>query len=103
MNKKKTKKPTPDKVVPVDRIPDTPLRFAWALTKLTLGWAILAVIAVTIAKLLGVSLAFILKRIIDVANTPGSSPEEVFMWVFLFPTVVFFMFLAWRLSGFFGM
>lgn len=100
---KKTKKLGVEKFLPLDTIPSSPLRYCWALTKLTPWYASLAVLCVTIAKLLDISLAFILKQIVDVADQPGKAGEEIFIWVVLFPTTVFVMFMFWRLSGFLGM
>lgn len=99
----KQDKPTVDPTLPVDQIPKTPLGFCWALTKLYKGYAILAVFAVTVAKLLDISLAYILKQIVDTSANPNLAPEALFWWVVLFPVVIFAMFTFWRTSGFLGM
>lgn len=85
-------------------IPKAPLKFVFFAAKQNALLGILAVLCVTIAQLAGVFLPFVLKQIIDVANTQAPAESgPVFFWVLMFPTLTFVMFAFYRLSGFIGM
>jgi ATP-binding cassette subfamily B protein len=85
-------------------IPNTPVQFVFFAAKQHGLLAILAILSVTVAQLCSVFLPFILKKIIDTANSQTSAEAgDVFFWVLMFPTLVFSMFTFWRLSGFIGM
>ncbi len=85
-------------------IPKAPLGFVFFVGKQTplLAWG--AILAVTLASLCSVFLPFVLKQIIDQAMLPGSEDSvTLLVWVAAFPTLIFVMYLLWRVSGFVGM
>jgi ATP-binding cassette, subfamily B, bacterial len=83
-------------------IPKSPVKYALYVTRPYAIWAFFAFLAVTMAEVLTTSLPYILKRIIDAASD-GSSPDDIFFWLLLFPVVLFSMYTCWRASGFIGM
>ena len=100
----KTKTTTTKNVVLTTDIPNKPLGFVYYCAKQAPGFATLSILSVTFAQLCGVFSPFVLKKIIDSATTTGiEEPQIVFFWVTMFPTLIFFMYVFWRLSGFFGM
>lgn len=85
-------------------IPRNPLGFVFFAAKQTplLAWG--AISAVTLASLCSVFLPFVLKQIIDQAMLPGSEDSvSLLVWVAAFPTLIFLMYILWRVSGFVGM
>jgi ATP-binding cassette, subfamily B, bacterial len=84
-------------------IPKTPLGFLFFAAKQNVFLGFFAVACVTFAQLSGVFMPFALKKIIDLASTENSITENISLWVFLFPALMFTMFLFYRLSGFIGM
>lgn len=81
----------------------------WFVAKKSRKWAILAVLAVTCAKLLGGVFLLVLRALTDsAANAVASEFSDVslnslWFWVIIFPLIYFVIENVWRLSGFFGM
>lgn len=88
------------------RIPHTPLRFMWYVSSLHKGWFIGAVAMVSIAELVGTSIPFIFKSVVDTAlqvSQGAAIVSSVWFWACMYPLAVVIMFFAWRGSGFIGM
>ena len=86
----------------IDHIPNTPMGFVFFVAKQNALLGILAILCVTIAQLCGVSMPFVLKKIIDLSASGGNA-EAVFVWLVTFPLLMLGMFGFYRLSGFIGM
>jgi len=84
-------------------IPNTPLRFVFFAAKQYSFLGIVAILCVTVAQVSGVFLPFVLKKIIDAANSTAADGGHILFWVSMFPVLMFVMFAFFRLSGFIGM
>jgi ABC-type multidrug transport system fused ATPase/permease subunit len=84
-------------------IPQTPLAFVFFAAKQNAPLGLLAIAFTTLGQLCSVFLPFVLKKIIDIANTTSFDQGDVLFWVTLFPVLMFTMFTMYRLSGFVGM
>jgi len=87
-------------------IPNTPLRFMWHVSSLHKRWLIGGVFTVGIAELVGTSIPYIFKSVIDTAQKVSlgtANTADVWFWALMYPLSVAIMFLAWRVSGFIGM
>lgn len=91
------------------KIPRNPILFMWFVAKKSRKWAILAVLAVTCAKLLDGVFLLILRSLTDsathaVANDfSDAALNSLWFWVAVFAAVYFCVENVWRLSGFSGM
>jgi ATP-binding cassette, subfamily B, bacterial len=85
------------------RIPTKPLGFVLFAARQNAHLGFLAILCTTIGQFGNVFLPFVLKKIIDLANSPAVEQDTIFFWVTLFPLLMFGMFVMYRLSGFVGM
>jgi len=92
-------KTAPNEVI--GNIPDTPLRFIFAMSKPHKWWFISAVALVTTASAIGQSTSYFFKLIVDSAE--AGDLEKVMLFALLFPVTLFGVQLLFRLSGYFGM
>ena len=89
-----------------NEIPKTPLRFMAHVSGLHKKWLVAAFCSVGLAQLMGTSIPYIFRTVIDTAGqvTGGSATiQDVWFWALMYPIAIFTMFIAWRISGFIGM
>ena len=82
------------------------MRFLWYVTKPHRRFLFIGLFVVTIADLIGTSIPYIFKSVIDTAGQVDAGTAvvaDMWQWVFVYPCAVLIMFLTWRLSGFIGM
>lgn len=102
-------KDTQKTTVPVSHtkeIPSTPLRFMWHVSSLHKRWLIGGLFVVGIAELVGTSVPYIFKSVIDVAGKVSlgtTTISDVWFWALMYPVAVAIVFVTWRGSGFIGM
>ena len=88
------------------KIPNTPFRFVLFAIRPHWRYATFALIAVTIAQILGSLSPYILKLLVDAALAGGERAEQVVnisWWSGVYVVMLGAMFLFWRISGFIGM
>lgn len=88
------------------RLPNTPLRFLWYVTKPHKWYLFAAAIAVTLAELASTSIPYIFRSVIDTAQNVvagTTSVNHVWVWAAIYPIAVALVFFSWRTSGFLGM
>ncbi len=89
-----------------EKIPNTPIRFLWFVSRGSYRFFFGAVLGVTLAQIFSISVPYIIRSIIDGATAFSNGTgelESVWFWVFAYPIAILLMFLSWRASGFFGM
>lgn len=87
-------------------ISQQPLRFGAQMTKPHAVWAILAFTASGTAQILGTSVSYIFRGVIDTATRFQAGDvafATVVMWVIAYPTFIVLEAVIWRVSGFMGM
>ncbi len=82
-------------------IPKSPILFVYFAAKQHAVLGFFAILCAGLAELSGIFLPYVLKHVIDAASQ--GRPDDVFLWIIVFPSVLAFMFLLYRLSGFIGM
>lgn len=100
---KKTNDTTAKAAASTDSIPNTPLKYVRYTALKHWPWLLVAFLMVTCAELIGISLPYIMKEIVDVAASDQVQSEKLLFWIMLLPVSIGTMFLFWRLSGFAGM
>ena len=89
------------------RLPCSPFKFAWFVSRVHGGWAAGAIIAVLAGESLDQALVVLLKLVIDAATTAAETGfrDTGAMWLFgiLFPVTYLLNENMWRVSGFCGM
>jgi len=89
------------------KIPNKPFRFLIASSKPHILWALGAFAAVSIAEVIGASLPYFLKQIINTATVALSTATPDFtqteFWVYALIVSISVMYIAWRTAGFVGM
>ena len=89
-----------------NRIPATPLAFAWAVSGPYRRWAFAAIATVLFATAASRSSTYVLKLLTDDAIAFGNgqtNAEAIWRWVLLFPAIYLLNEVIWRSSGFCGM
>ncbi len=76
------------------------LTFIYRLSSMYLSYAIPALIAVLLAQSANISIAYILKRLVDAL---AEAPDEVWTWAWVFVGLYAFSEVCWRISGYLGM
>ncbi len=87
-------------------VPTTPMRFLWYVSRAHRRYLFGALCAVTIAELIGTSIPYIFRSVIDMAHGVANGTTElssVWFWAIMYPVAVTLSFIAWRSSGFIGM
>ena len=87
-------------------IPTTPMRYMGFLLREQKVPVIISMIAVTGAQVLGTSIPYLFREIIDTAEkvSAGAALQStVWFWALSFPATVLVMYILWRTSGFLGM
>ena len=87
-------------------IPNRPVSFGVSQSALHVRWAVLALISSALAQLLGTSVAYVFRGVIDSAtrfSVGEMTLATVVLWVVLYPAFVIGEQLLWRGSGFAGM
>jgi len=82
-----------------DKIPKTPFAFFWYVSKPYKKWVFGAVFIVIVATIIGVSLAYVFKLIIDAVE--AGDYNLTILLALLYPTIVFTEQLLFRLSAIF--
>ena len=77
------------------------MRFLWFMVRPKIGWALLAMLAVTFAQVLASASPYLLKLITEGAL--AGDTQAVIFWALLFPVIEGFMYISWRTSGFLGL
>ncbi len=88
------------------KIPGTPLRFLWYVSRGHAKYIIGVLFAVLVSELLGTGIPYIFKSIIDTAQlvAAGSAPiTNVWLWAGAYVLASAIIFAGWRVSGFLGM
>lgn len=85
------------------RLSPNPLKFIFFVVKQNALLGTSALLMVTLAQLCSSLMPFTLKQIIDIATVEGPGSGHIFVWVLAFPTLMLFMYVFYRLSGFIGM
>lgn len=101
-----TNQKSPEKGDFINDVPSTPLRFMWRISSFHKWWLVCGIFSVSFASLIGTSLPFIFKSVIDTAQSVTENlavVSEVWFWAFMYPAAVGIMFFMWRVSGFIGM
>ncbi len=81
------------------KIPGTPLRYVYFLSKKYPLLAVGIFLMVTFACVFSTGNNYVFKKIIDSINSPG----EIWQWGIIYAVVFFLSAISWRLSGFIGM